>query len=54
MLRTALAQAALSVAGFSLAGCIHVDWNRGGGYYRSPPPGYHGDGYHRGGRNRDW
>lgn len=54
MLRTALALAALSVAAISLSGCIYVDWHRGGGYYRTPPPGYHGDGGYRGGPYRGW
>ena len=50
MPRTALALAALSVAALLLSGCIFVDVDRGGGYYRRPPPGQYGDGgYHRGG-----
>ncbi len=54
MPRLALALAALSAAAFLLSGCIFVDVDRGGGYYRRPPPGYHGDGYYRGGPYRRW
>ena len=53
MSRTALALAALSAAAFLLSGCIFVDVDRGGGYYRRPP-GYYGDGYHRGDPYRRW
>ena len=54
MSRTALALAALSAAAFLLSGCILVDVDRGGGYYRRPPPGHYGDGYRRGGPYRGW
>ena len=54
MSRTALALAALSAAAFLLSGCIFVDVDRGGGYYRRPPPGYYGDGYHGGGAYGRW
>lgn len=52
--RTALALVALSAAAFLLSGCIFVDVDRGGGYYRRPPPGHYGDGYQRGGPYRGW
>ena len=52
MPRLALALAALSAAAF-LSGCIFVDVDRGGGYYRRPPPSYSGD-YYRGGPYRGW
>ena len=54
MLRTAFALAALSAVAFILSGCVFVDRGRGGGYYRSPPPGHYGDGYRRGGPYRGW
>ena len=53
MRRTALALATLWAAAFLLSGCIFVDVDRGGGYYRRPPPGYY-DGYHRGDPYRRW
>lgn len=52
--RTALALAALSAAALLVSGCIYVDVDRGGGHYRRPPPGYHGDGHHGGGFYRRW
>ena len=51
---TALALAALSVAALLHSGCTLVDVDQGGGYYRRLPPGYHGDGYYRGGASRHW
>ena len=54
MPRTALALAALSAAAFLLSGCVIIDRDRGGGYYRRAPPGYYGDGYYRGGPYRRW
>jgi hypothetical protein len=54
MTRTVLALAALSAAAFLLSGCIFVDVDRGGGYYRRPPPGYYGDGDYRDGPYRRW
>lgn len=54
MPRTALALAVLSAVAILLSGCIFVDVDRGGGYHRPPPPGHHGDGYHRGGPYRRW
>ncbi len=47
MPRLALAVSALSAAAFLLSGCIFVDVDRGGGYYRRPPPGYHDRGPYR-------
>jgi hypothetical protein len=54
MPRTALSLAALSAAAFLLSRCIFVDVDRGGGYYRRPPPGHYGDGYYQGGPYRRW
>lgn len=54
MPRTARALVALWAAALLLPGCIFVDVDRGGGYYRRPPPGHHGDGYYRGGPYRRW
>ena len=52
---TALVLATLSAAAFLLAGCIVVNVDRGGGYYRTPPPAYQGgDGYYNGGSYRCW
>ena len=52
MLGTALALSALALL---LSGCVYVDRKRGGGYHRTSPPGYHGDGYyHGGGPFRRW
>lgn len=45
---------ALSALAFLLSGCVFVDWGRGGGYYRRPPPGYYGDGSYHGGPYRRW
>ena len=50
---TALAVAALALAACVLSACIYVDVDRSG-YGRRPPPGYHGDGYHRNDPYRRW
>ena len=49
MLRTAFALASLSALASLLSGCVIIDRDRGGGYYRRPPPGHYDDGYSRGG-----
>ena len=44
MLRTALTVSAMALL---LSGCVYVDWDCGGGYYRRPPPGHYGGGPYR-------
>jgi len=51
---TALVLATLSAAAFLLAGCIVVNVDRGGGYYRTPPAYQGGDGYYNGGSYWRW